>query len=71
MGYDRFNPYQDTPYYPIQGKENRGKYAKYKDDLKEVKNLILVGRLAEYMYYNMDMITKRALDIYETQIKDK
>ena len=71
MAYDRFDPSQDTPYYPIPGQENRGKYAKYKDDLKEVKNLILVGRLAEYMYYNMDMITKRALDIYETQIKDK
>jgi UDP-galactopyranose mutase len=71
MAYDRFDPSQDTPYYPIPGQENRGKYAKYKDDLKEVKKLILVGRLAEYMYYNMDMITKRALDIYETQIKDK
>ena len=71
LAYNRLDSSQDTPYYPIPGQENRMKYAKYKDNLKKIKNLILVGRLAEYMYYNMDMITKRALDIYEDQIKEK
>jgi len=56
---------QNTPYYPIFTKENQGKYDKYLEYSKEFKNIILVGRLAEYKYYDMDDIVKKALEIFE------
>lgn len=59
---------QNIPYYPIPGAENREKYKKYKEESRKYENLILVGRLAEYMYYNMDNIIKRALDLFEEKI---
>ena len=33
------------------------------------KNVIFAGRLAQYKYYNMDLVVKNALEIFETQIK--
>ncbi len=32
---------------------------------KEIENLILIGRLAEYRYYDMDDIVERALELFE------
>jgi len=31
--------------------------------------LILLGRLAEYRYYDMDDAVKRALDVFEERVK--
>lgn len=33
------------------------------------ENVIFAGRLAQYKYYNMDLVVKNALEIFETQIK--
>jgi len=33
------------------------------------KNLILIGRLAEYRYYDMDNVIERALNIFEEKIR--
>jgi UDP-galactopyranose mutase len=59
----------NIPYYPIFTKDNRNKYDKYKDIADSFDNLTLLGRLAEYKYYDMDDIIKRALDIFEMRIK--
>ncbi len=59
-----------TPYYPIFTEENQKKYDRYKEHAKTIKNLFLVGRLAEYKYYDMDDIIQRALNLYDTKIKD-
>ncbi len=59
-------PGKNTPYYPIFTEENQKRYEQYASAVKEVKNLTAVGRLAEYRYYDMDDIVKRALDVFKT-----
>lgn len=49
------------PYYAILNKENRKLYDKYKELADRVPQLYLLGRLAEYQYYNMDAIVEKAL----------
>lgn len=56
---------KDTPYYPIFTDENQSKYNRYLEYSKEFENLIFVGRLAEYKYYDMDDIVERALEVFE------
>lgn len=51
----------ETPYYSIISPENNALYDQYKTLADEFKNLSLLGRLAEYKYYNMDAIVARAL----------
>ena len=60
---------QNTPYYPIFTTENQENYNKYLDYSKEFNNLVLVGRLAEYKYYDMDDIVERALELFEKEVK--
>ncbi|QKF60190.1 UDP-galactopyranose mutase [Aliarcobacter lanthieri] len=59
----------NTPYYPIFTQKNQEKYNQYLSYSKEFQNLILVGRLAEYKYYDIDDIVKRALDIFKENFK--
>ena len=51
----------EIPYYAIINPENNALYAKYKAEADKYPNLRLLGRLAEYKYYNMDAIAARAL----------
>ena len=57
------------PYYPIPLKPCEDKYKKYYDYSNNFKNLYLIGRLAEYKYYNMDLVINSALDIADRIIK--
>ncbi|WP_297457226.1 UDP-galactopyranose mutase [Persephonella sp.] len=59
-----YSPGTDIPYYPVFTKENRELYNKYKEEVQQLENIILVGRLAEYKYYDMDDIVKRALEVF-------
>ena len=61
--YSRKSEDGDTPYYAILNDENLALYKKYSDRAGEYKNLCLLGRLAEYRYYNMDAIVARALSL--------
>ena len=63
-----YNPEKDIPYYPFFTKEAKELYLKYMELSKQFDNLILVGRLAEYKYYNMDSVIERALNIFEEKI---
>ena len=67
--YERKTFGKDIPYYPIPNTSNRDTYFKYKDYSKNYKNLILIGRLAQYLYFNMDQMIKMALDTFEENIK--
>ena len=60
---------ENTPYYPLFTEENQKRYAEYQEYAKDFKNLTLVGRLAEYKYYDMDDIVLRALEVYEEKFK--
>lgn len=50
-----------TPYYAIIEDENIRMYESYRDRAKVADNLYLVGRLAEYRYYDMDGVVASAL----------
>ncbi len=56
---------RETPYYAIINPENNALYAKYRAEAAKFPNLYLLGRLAEYKYYNMDAIAGRALALAE------
>ncbi|MCX7884928.1 MAG: UDP-galactopyranose mutase [Caloramator sp.] len=52
----------DIPYYPVLSRENNEVYYKYLKEAKRFKNLFLIGRLAEYKYYNMDQVILKSID---------
>ena len=59
----------ETPYYAIINEENNARYARYKAEADRFPNLWLLGRLAEYKYYNMDAIAGRALNLADKLLK--
>lgn len=61
---------KNTPYYPIFTDENQKCYEKYLEYAKKYPNLILLGRLAEYKYYDMDDIVEKALQVASTLTKE-
>ena len=65
----QYTPNKDIPYYPIFTKENQELYNKYRKEAEKFENIILVGRLAEYRYYDMDDVVKRALEVFEEKIR--
>jgi UDP-galactopyranose mutase len=56
---------KETPYYAIINRSNNALYARYKAEADKKQQLHLLGRLAEYKYYNMDAIAARALELAE------
>ncbi len=64
----RYNSEDDIPYYPIPKKEHELIYEKYLENARRINNLLLVGRLAEYKYYNMDIVVNVALKIFKEKI---
>lgn len=63
------NPQEQIPYYAIINEENEAHYQKYLHLTDPLKNFYPLGRLAEYRYYNMDVIIGRALDLADTLCK--
>ena len=58
----------EIPYYAIINRENNALYEQYKALAGRFPNLYLLGRLAEYQYYNMDAIVARALELCDDLI---
>ena len=58
----------ETPYYAIINDENNALYGRYRALSDAIPNLHLLGRLAEYKYYNMDAIVARALELSDQLI---
>jgi UDP-galactopyranose mutase len=56
---------KNIPYYPIIADENQLNYKKYKKLAEGLSNVYLVGRLAEYKYYDMDAVVSAALKLYK------
>ena len=57
----------DEPYYPVNDERNEALAAKYIAMAKE-KGYITGGRLADYKYYNMDVVVKKALELAEKEL---
>lgn len=53
----------NVPYYPIISDENQELYETYVKEASKYPKLHLIGRLAEYKYYNMDAIVLKALEM--------
>lgn len=52
------------PYYPIPRPENEALFKRYETLARNTKDVIFVGRLATYRYYNMDQVVGQALATY-------
>jgi len=64
------NNFNELPYYPIIKDNNTELYKKYHDNAKEIENLILIGRLGEFKYFNMDQAVENAFNVFD-KYKDK
>lgn len=60
---------EQIPYYAILNPENKSLYEQYKADADKYQNLYLIGRLAEYQYYNIDAMVERALMVSKEILK--
>ena len=58
----------EIPYYAIMNPDNQALYQKYKALADRLTNMHLLGRLAEYQYYNIDVMTKKALELADQLI---
>ena len=56
---------KNIPYYPVFTRESRETYEKYRKEAETVPRLTLIGRLAEYRYYDMDDAVENALHVFE------
>lgn len=52
------------PYYPVPTARNQALYAKYKAMAQEETDILFVGRLANYKYFNMDQAIDNALNMF-------
>lgn len=50
-----------TPYYVINEQENIALYQRYRERVSSILNFHVVGRLAEYRYYDMDGVVASAM----------
>ncbi|KXB62266.1 MULTISPECIES: UDP-galactopyranose mutase [Olsenella] len=60
----------ETPYYIINEPENLELYRRYRDRTSGLVNFHVVGRLAEYRYYDMDGVTASALELSDEIISN-
>lgn len=66
-----FEDGKNTPCYPIKTDENARLAERYREKAKRFENLICLGRLADYAYYNMDAAVERALDAFDNYIQGR
>ena len=62
--FDRQDPLKNVPYYPIFNAENMAAHGVYKRLAQRFSNLVVLGRLADYQYYNMDDAVNNALSCF-------
>jgi UDP-galactopyranose mutase len=55
------DPEKQIPYYAIVGAENEALYERYKNLTDSLPNFYPLGRLAQYRYFNMDIVVGCAL----------
>lgn len=53
------------PFYPVNNERNQRLYQRYKALADEEPDTVFGGRLAEYRYYDMAPIMRRAMDIFK------
>ncbi|MGL5640050.1 MAG: UDP-galactopyranose mutase [Mycoplasmoidaceae bacterium] len=63
--YDKNDKVFHTPFYPINDDKNQKILNKYLKQANKIENFYLVGRLAEYKYYDMDDIIFECIKNYK------
>ena len=61
---EAFDKNKNEPYYPILDKTNKPLKEKYLEEAGKLKNVLFVGRLAEYRYYAMDEVVEDCLKVF-------
>lgn len=56
------------PFYPVPAPRNRVLYEKYRDATLAEKDVVFVGRLASYKYFNMDAAVLNALSCADCHV---
>jgi UDP-galactopyranose mutase len=59
-----------NPYYPINDEKNQNLIMKYRDEVKNLKNILISGRLGEYKYYDMHDTINHALELFDNLQKE-
>lgn len=59
----------DEPFYTFPTVEWKELAQKYRDEAEKEQNVVFLGRLAEYKYYDMDDVVRRALDVFKEKIQ--
>ena len=54
------------PYYTINDEKNNSLYKKYEEEANKLNNVIFLGRLAKYRYFDMDDTIKEAFNLFES-----
>ena len=54
--YREYSTDEGDPYYPVPNNRNRELYRKYQNLALKEPNVVFVGRLASYKYFNMDEV---------------
>ncbi len=57
------------PFYPINDEQSRAIYNEYKGIAIKEKDVIFIGRLAEYRYYNMDQVIDSSIKSFDKFIQ--
>jgi UDP-galactopyranose mutase len=61
---------EGDPYYPIPRPENQALFKRYEALALANPDILFVGRLATYRYYNMDQVVAQALTTYRRHIEE-
>jgi UDP-galactopyranose mutase len=67
--YSRFAARHDEPYYPIDTRQDRARYAKYRERAERERNVHFGGRLGTYRYLDMHQAIGAALKAFENVIR--
>ena len=66
--YDKNSNRFNTPFYPINDQKNNEILNKYLNQANRLKNLVLLGRLAQYKYFDMDDVIYSCFNILDKLI---
>lgn len=61
----------EIPYYAILNEENEALYRRYRALTDEFSGFYLLGRLAEYKYYNIDAMAAKAMELASGLMKEE
>ena len=61
-----YEPEKNVPSYPVHNPGSLAIFEKYKKEIESLSNVIFLGRLAEYKYYNMDEVVEKAINVCDS-----